>query len=230
VYILCHLLIGVLIGVLLTLWRKERWLILAAAIGSVLPDLIDKPLGHIILADSVNFGRIYVHSLIVFLLFFIAGILVWRYGRSFFGIALALGVLSHQLLDLMWEEYWNWFWPFFGPFHGDFSANFFGSGFWQELTNPSEWLFAVAILLVLVATVRSRGTGNARKDTRFFMALSWILIGIIVLCGIAIISCGITGTYCFLTGWDNATDNALAGLLLIAGAGMWWWVNRVRTG
>ncbi len=226
VYILCHLFAGIIIGVLLTLWRKERWLILAATIGSVLPDLIDKPLGYIILADSVNFGRIYVHSLIVFLLFFIAGILIWRYKQSFIGIALALGVLSHQILDLMWEEYWNWLWPIFGQFHGKMYENFFADGFWRELTNPSEWVFAAAILLVLVTLFRSRGSGIIRKNTKLSAFLSWTLIGIVVLCGIAILYCGITGVYCILTGWDDSLNNALAGLLLLAGGAVCGWVNR----
>ncbi len=229
-YILCHLFAGVLIGVFLTLWRKERWLILAAATGSVLPDLIDKPLGYIVLADSVNFGRIYMHSLVVFLLFFIAGVLVWRYYKSFIGIALALGVLSHQLLDLMWEEYWNWLWPFFGPFHGDICVNFFGCGFWQELTNPSEWLFATAILLVLITLFRSRGSGIIHRNTRIFTVLSWVLIVVVGICGLAILYSGITGDYCILTGWDDSLNNALAGLLLLAGGLVCGWVNGVGGG
>ena len=229
-YILCHLCAGVLIGVLLSLWRKERWLILAAAIGSVLPDLIDKPLGHIVLADSVNFGRIYMHSLVVFLLFFIAGVLVWRYYRSFAGIALALGVLSHQLLDLMWEEYWNWLWPFFGPFHGKMYESFFADGFWREITNPSEWVFAAAILLVLITLFRSRGPGCIHRNAKLFAALSWALTGIVMVCGIAILYCAITGVFCILTGWDDSLNNVLVGLLLIAGGLVCGWGNRRLTG
>jgi Predicted membrane-bound metal-dependent hydrolase (DUF457). len=230
VYILCHLLAGVLVGVLLTFWRKERWLILAAAIGSVLPDLIDKPVGYIVLADSVNFGRIYVHSLVVLLLFFIAGVIIWRYYRSFIGMALALGILSHQLLDLMWEEYWNWLWPFFGPFHGKIFENFFADGFWREITNPSEWIFAAAVLLVLITIYRFRGSGIIHRNTGLFMALSWVLTGIVVVCGIAILYCGVTGVYCILTGWDHSIDNALAGMLLLAGGLLCGWGSRVRAG
>jgi membrane-bound metal-dependent hydrolase YbcI (DUF457 family) len=178
----------------------------------------------------VNFGRIYLHSLVVFLLFFIAGILVWRYYRSFIGIALALGVFSHQLLDLMWVEYWNWLWPLFGPFHGDICVNFFGCGFWQELTNPSEWLFAAAILLVLVTIFRSGGSGIIHRNAKIFAILSWILIAITGICGIAILYCGMTGIFCILTGWDDSLDNALVGMLLLAGAAICGWGSRVRAG
>jgi hypothetical protein len=152
-FVLAHLLVGVLIGVLLYLWRRERWLILAAAVGSILPDLIDKPLGYLIL-EGVNFGRIYFHSLIFLLAFVIAGLLIWWKYRSFIGIAVALGVLSHQVLDLMWAEYWNWLWPFFGPFRGRVIENFFLDGLIRELSNPSEWLIGLAILLVLVSLPR----------------------------------------------------------------------------
>jgi hypothetical protein len=88
-------------------------------------------------------------------------------------MALALGVLSHQLLDLMWEEYWNWLWPFFGPFHGKMYENFFGCGFWREISNPSEWVFAAAILLVLVLIFRYRGSGFIRRNTRLFSVILW---------------------------------------------------------
>ncbi len=153
-FVLAHLLVGVLIGILLYLWRRERWLILAAAVGSILPDLIDKPLGYLVLEGSVNFGRIYFHSLVLLLAFVVAGVLVWWKYRSFIGIALALGVLSHQVLDLMWAEYWNWLWPFFGPFRGREIENFFMDGFLRELANPSEWLFGLALLLILISLPR----------------------------------------------------------------------------
>jgi len=34
------------------------------ALGSMLPDIIDKPLGHIFLASSLGYGRIYSHTLL----------------------------------------------------------------------------------------------------------------------------------------------------------------------
>jgi hypothetical protein len=55
-----------------------------------------------------------------------------------------------------------------------------------------------------------------------------VLTGIVVVCGIIILYCGVTGVHCILTGWDDPLDNALAGLLLIAGgvgcgvADRWW--------
>jgi hypothetical protein len=168
-FVLAHLLVGVLIGILLYLWRRERWLILAAAVGSILPDLIDKPLGHIFLAGTVNFGRIYFHSLIFLLAFIIAGLLIWWKFRSFIGIALALGVLSHQVLDRMWAAYWNWLWPFFGPFRGESIENYFLFELIQELTNFSEWIFGLALLLILVSLARIEtigmpmATGNPEK-------------------------------------------------------------------
>jgi hypothetical protein len=79
-----------------------------------------------------------------------------------------------------------------------------------------------------VVDVHDTGDRVIRKNSRFFVVLSWVLTGIVGICGITIISCGITGDYCILTGWDNRPDNALAGLLLIAGAAVCGWGNGVR--
>ncbi len=134
----------------------------------------------------------------------------------------------------MWEAYWNWLWPFFGPFHGKMYESFFADGFWREITNPSEWVFAAAILLVLITILRFRGTGIIHRNGRIFGVLSWVLTGIVVLCGVAVVSCGITGDYCILTGWDDPLNNALAGMLLIAGgvmcgvANMKWYNRETR--
>lgn len=50
-------------------WLDYRLLVLA----SMLPDIIDKPLGQVFLKDTFNYGRIYGHTLVFVL---ITGILV----------------------------------------------------------------------------------------------------------------------------------------------------------
>jgi len=232
-FVLAHLLVGILIGILLYLWRRERWLILAAAVGSILPDLIDKPLGYIFLAGSVNFGRIYFHSLIFLLAFVIAGVLIWWKYRSFVGIALALGVLSHQVLDRMWAEYWNWLWPFFGPFRGRVIENFFQDGFLRELANPSEWIFGLAILLVLISLPRidalQGGTSNdhpwVRDHPRVFRVFAGTCVLLLVIAGAFALYCGIAGTACPVTGLNDPEDNILLGAIMIGGALILGWID-----
>jgi membrane-bound metal-dependent hydrolase YbcI (DUF457 family) len=90
-----------------------------------------------------------------FLVVLVIGLLVWYLYRSFAGVALALGVLSHDLLDAMWLEPANWYYPFLWPFQGKHVENFFLSGLGQELTNPAEWLFAFVIILILVCVQKA---------------------------------------------------------------------------
>lgn len=54
-YLLAHAMAGVLIGLILAAIVRDRRVVLLGALGGVLPDLIDKPLGHIILAETVGY-------------------------------------------------------------------------------------------------------------------------------------------------------------------------------
>lgn len=47
----------------------------AILVGSVLPDIIDKPLGGIILKDTIGNGRIYAHTLLFLLSLFVIGVI-----------------------------------------------------------------------------------------------------------------------------------------------------------
>lgn len=308
-YVFAHLFAGVVIGLALMWIFKRRILFWAAALGSILPDLIDKPLGLIVLHSSVNNGRIYFHSLIAVAVVLLIGLVLigigriragkssrsegdlpgpvpvkpqpatvreyrtisrpggrrpsesvsdnshlpptiqaalregvqsgraartsaitrdspqpgdtagqqvppvpgkgWRpygslrhpareeraapgdmaiisggihsarpaatvpdtpvpekTGRAREGsppgsprtglaglilVAVALGMLSHQLLDSMWLERVNWFWPFLGKFQPKFIDNFWLIEFWGEVRNPAEWVFGALVIVITVA-------------------------------------------------------------------------------
>lgn len=145
-YLLAHAMAGILIGIVLAAIAGDRRVVAVAALGAVLPDLIDKPLGHIILAGTVNYGRIYFHGLTILFLILIAGLLLYHYRRRFGLLALAAGMASHQFLDGMWRHPIEWFWPFLGPLpRYDYSEGFLWDAILRELTQPSEWLFFILI-------------------------------------------------------------------------------------
>ena len=77
-----HLVIGLIIGFIIYEFLHDRMIIVFVAIGSVLPDLVDKPLGYIIFGSTLDNGKIYIHSLIIVLLLFITDLLVWRLFKS----------------------------------------------------------------------------------------------------------------------------------------------------
>ncbi|HOI13282.1 MAG TPA: metal-dependent hydrolase [Methanoculleus sp.] len=145
-YLLAHAMIGLLIGIVLAAIAGDRRVIALATLGAVLPDVIDKPLGHIILAGTLGYGRIYFHGLTILFLVIIAGLIVYRYRRRIGLFAVAAGMASHQFFDGMWRHPVEWFWPLLGPLpqHG-YSEDYFWESILRELAQPSEWLFFLLI-------------------------------------------------------------------------------------
>jgi membrane-bound metal-dependent hydrolase YbcI (DUF457 family) len=82
-------------------------------LGSVLPDLIDKPLGVYILGDELGGGRVFAHSLAFLLLLVLSAVVLQgRVGRSLYLIA--IGAAGHAILDRMWMNTDTLFWPLSG--------------------------------------------------------------------------------------------------------------------
>ena len=81
------------------------------AIGSMLPDLIDKPLGWMIYGTP-NMGRIFAHTLLFF--FILAALAL--YSGDIRITSLAAGVFIHLILDFMWLSPVILLWPFLGSF------------------------------------------------------------------------------------------------------------------
>jgi len=83
-------------------------------LGSMLPDIIDKPLGGLILKEVLGNGRIYSHTLIFLLFLFMVGMFLWsKYDRPGM-LVLAGGSFFHYILDGMWLYPETFFWPVFG--------------------------------------------------------------------------------------------------------------------
>jgi len=80
-------------------------------LGSILPDLIDKPLGFLIYGSMAS-GRIFAHTLL-FLLVLVALASIFK-SRPLG--SLAFGVLAHQALDAIWRTPEIFLWPLLGDF------------------------------------------------------------------------------------------------------------------
>lgn len=70
------------------------------AIGALLPDLIDKPVGEVIFASTLANGRI-IGTLFFVLLLALIGVYVYKKRKDSRGLALASGSFFHLLEDQM---------------------------------------------------------------------------------------------------------------------------------
>lgn len=214
-YIFCHLGAGLIIGIFLYWFFHDSKLIIPAAIGGIIPDIIDKPIGHLLLQQSLDYGRIYAHGLSFFGIIMICGILVWILYRSLVGISFSLGLLSHQLLDRMWNEPENWLYPFKGNFVPIPQIDYIDNAIMKELFNPYEWFFALLITIVLVSSLFMIQVKKHKSFYRKFRIVGFFFS----------ICCGISGFFLFfsqnsnigmiLTRLNHQIDISLASLIMI---------------
>lgn len=133
------------------------WGLPAVLVGSVLPDLVDKPLGYV-LVPSLQNGHLVGHSL-VFLAALLA--LAWavRRWRPWL-IGLAFGVAAHLVLDAMWTDLPSFLWPFAGSLAG----RPFALGTYAHEYLHDRWLQATeaAGLVALVAAAWLRRRADPR--------------------------------------------------------------------
>ena len=125
-------------------------------IGAMLPDLVDKPLGHIILPE--NNGRIFAHTLL-FAIFFASLSVV-----SLKMAPLAYGVAFHGLIDSTFTDPRATLWPFMGGFE----ATQFQVVDWVEsLFDPAVIGWEVLGLISLISFLKWGGLTRTGSVIRF---------------------------------------------------------------
>jgi inner membrane protein len=129
-------------------------------IGSMLPDLIDKPLGGVIL--PLGNGRIYSHTLLFLLAVLVVGVVFWFWKRKTWGLVLAGGTALHHTLDFMWQDPQTFLWPLYG---WGFPTGDAGDwlGMWlTNLVNPQVLIPEIIGLLILAVFVLELRRGANR--------------------------------------------------------------------
>lgn len=134
-------------------------------IGSILPDIIDKPLGLWILHGEYGGGRSFCHTLLFALLLILGGLIWYKKKRGILLLTLALANITHLVLDEMWLCKETLLWPALGlSFHSADStdiSNWF-SNLWNGfITNPGayipEIIGAFAIFLLTITFLTRKG-------------------------------------------------------------------------
>ena len=118
-FILGHL--GVTLGIAVLFFRilkiePDRQLYLYVLIGAILPDLIDKPIGEILLANSISNGRLFAHTLLFVFFLLLIGTYLYRRsgGEERRIVVLGFASLLHLCEDRMWLSPETLFYPLFG--------------------------------------------------------------------------------------------------------------------
>jgi hypothetical protein len=140
-FVLGHLGIGLGLAWLLTYRRPISIDYRLVLVGTLLPDLIDKPLGLLLGLE----GRLWAHTLL-----FLVGLLAVSRIPRIRGLQwVGFGVATHLLLDQIWQSPNVALWPFDGPF---LPATFNPLSYVHTLlTNPYVGFGEVLGAVILVA-------------------------------------------------------------------------------
>jgi hypothetical protein len=120
-------------------------------IGSLLPDIIDKPVGLFFFSETFSNGRIFCHTLLFLILVTAMGFYFYRHHGKTWALALSIGTFAHLILDQMWFTPQTLFWPIFGfKFErldiSDWTINIF-----QELlTDPAVYIPELVGTVILI--------------------------------------------------------------------------------
>jgi len=217
-FIFAHVFCGALIGLAFWHLTNDRRALPLCILGAILPDLLDKSLA-MIFPGILGSGRTIGHSLVFVAIIFLASILLWQYRHTLLGIAFACAIFSHQILDAMWTVPSAWFYPFLGPFPTFMIPDYVGHYFWLEISNPSEWVFGCASLVIMGAWYLGMPehrvpfmTARRKTYARFSVA---ILIGVM---GVYLLFFGLAALphAFFAPTYDPVTD-IMAGIIALCG-------------
>ena len=120
-------------------------------IGSILPDILDKPIGAWIFRNIFHNSRIFAHTVLFSAVLILIGIYIVYKRRN--NNILLLGVCTsiHLLLDSMWLYPEIFFWPYFGfGFPTRPEGNWVQSDIIRLVTDPSYYLSELIGFIIIL--------------------------------------------------------------------------------
>lgn len=130
-------------------------------VGSVLPDIIDKPVGQLLFRETFSNGRIFCHTLLFFILITVAGFLLYRSWGKTWLLIFSFGTFIHLILDEMWLVPEILLWPLYGFAFPkaeltDWMQNIFRALFRNPEVYIPEIVGGIILILFLWVLVRNR--------------------------------------------------------------------------
>ena len=217
-FLFAHVFAGALLGLVFWHLTNDRRAITVCITASILPDLIDKSLG-LLFPVVLGGGRTVFHSLGIVFIILIVTLMFVRSSLRLLGVGFAGAILLHQIFDEMWNEPVNWFYPLLGPFQGSMIPDYIDIYFWFEITNPSEWLFIIGTVVILVKSYRITLISVSFLSDRIKAGAYTIMVVAFGGIGLYLVAAGLTcpaGTV--ITPFYDQMTNVMAGLLALSGA------------
>jgi membrane-bound metal-dependent hydrolase YbcI (DUF457 family) len=120
-------------------------------VGSMLPDIIDKPVGQFFFREAFSNGRIFSHTLLFLVVLTGIGFFLYKRYRQVWMLTLAAGTFSHLVLDAMWVAPATLFWPAMGfTFEKETLENWLWMIFRGAVSHPERAIPELIGLAVLV--------------------------------------------------------------------------------
>jgi hypothetical protein len=114
-------------------------------VGSLLPDILDKPLWFFSVNDFFPSGSDYGHTLLFNLVLLICGLILIRYNKPFL-LVISLSSLTHLVLDNMWNNPTT----LLGSFQVVETANWLPRILDTLFTDPGTYIPEAAGLLIIL--------------------------------------------------------------------------------
>jgi hypothetical protein len=142
---------------LLTLWRCMNGIrnqlgsidYRLVLIGSLLPDILDKPLWLIASSDIFPSGRAYGHSFLLNIVLFIFGLILIKYGKSWL-LILSISSIFHLVLDRIWTNPVTFWWPLLGPIPREETTSWVSDMIRTLSLNPGVYIPEIAGLIIVL--------------------------------------------------------------------------------
>jgi membrane-bound metal-dependent hydrolase YbcI (DUF457 family) len=129
-------------------------------ISSLLPDIIDKPVGQFFFRDTFSNGRIFCHTLLFLILITLAGLCLYRRRGKTWLQVFSFGTFMHLVQDQMWLYPQTLLWPGYGFAFEKLDLTYWAQNILYALrTDPGVYvpeLIGAAILIWFVLALAHR--------------------------------------------------------------------------
>ncbi len=121
-------------------------------LGSLLPDIIDKPV-WLFVTDGVSLsGRGYAHTLLFNLALFIGSLVLIRYRKSWL-LIISLSSFMHLVLDQMWNNLVVLLWPLLEPLPKEETVGWFSNIIHALFSYPEVYVPEIIGLVIVLLFV-----------------------------------------------------------------------------